>query len=109
MLASYEETREALGGISESTLRRLIRAGDLPAVKIGRRVMIARDALNAFVQERQKPADPAPLERQGRCSGLNPAARASAEVGVDRQTVNNAKRIRRERAGQIPPQSKGGA
>jgi excisionase family DNA binding protein len=64
MLASYEEARQALGGISGSTLRRLIRAGDLPAVRIGRRVMVHRDALEAFVRSRQAPVGD-PATRQG--------------------------------------------
>jgi len=43
-------------GISPTAVRRLETAGDLPAVRIGRRVLFRRDTLERFGTERERPA-----------------------------------------------------
>ena len=44
--------------ISLPTLERLIRRGELPVVKVGRRVLIRRQTLEAFLRQReQRPND----------------------------------------------------
>jgi excisionase family DNA binding protein len=40
----------------QSTIRRAIREGRLPAVRIGRRVLIRRDALEGFVKDEEQRA-----------------------------------------------------
>jgi excisionase family DNA binding protein len=42
-------------GVSMSTLERMIRAGELPIVKLDRRVLIRKAALDAVLQEREDP------------------------------------------------------
>jgi excisionase family DNA binding protein len=39
--------------VSRATVRRLIRRGQLPIVKVGRRTLVTRPALEAFVRERE--------------------------------------------------------
>ena len=48
LVMTVQQTSEALQ-VHEATVRRLVKRGDLPAVRIGDRVMIARDALLEFV------------------------------------------------------------
>jgi len=43
-------------GISQTTVRRLEAAGELPAVRINRRVLFRRDTLERFGVERERPA-----------------------------------------------------
>jgi excisionase family DNA binding protein len=43
-------------GISPTAVRRLEAAGELPAVRIGRRVLFRRDTLERFGTERERPA-----------------------------------------------------
>jgi excisionase family DNA binding protein len=43
----------------ESTIRRWIREGRLPTVRLGRRVLVRRDALDKFVRAGGQPAKPA--------------------------------------------------
>ena len=40
--------------ISLPTLERLIRRGELPVVKVGRRVLIRRQTLEAFLRQREQ-------------------------------------------------------
>lgn len=49
-LLSLAEVREALGGLSESTVARLIGRGELATVKIGRRRMVEPAELRRFVR-----------------------------------------------------------
>jgi excisionase family DNA binding protein len=44
--------------ISLATLERLIRRGELPVVKVGRRVLIRRRTLEAFLRQREAVAPP---------------------------------------------------
>lgn len=48
-LIPLSEAREALGGISDSTLRRMVAAGALESVKVGRRRMVTARSLDALV------------------------------------------------------------
>ena len=43
-------------GISPTAVRRLEAAGELPALRIGRRVLFRRDTLERFGTERERPA-----------------------------------------------------
>jgi excisionase family DNA binding protein len=56
LLLDIPMAAETLGGISATTVRRLIAAGELPIVRLGRRVMIEEKALIEWV-ERVKATD----------------------------------------------------
>jgi excisionase family DNA binding protein len=47
------EARELLGGISEPTFRRLTAAGELPVVRIGRKVYVEPAAIEEFIAGRR--------------------------------------------------------
>jgi excisionase family DNA binding protein len=49
ILLPLPEAREALGGVSESTVRRLVASGSLESVKVGRRRMVTVRSLDALV------------------------------------------------------------
>jgi hypothetical protein len=49
LLWSIAETGRQLGGISDSTIRRMASRGDLRPVKVGSRLMIAVDSVRAWV------------------------------------------------------------
>lgn len=66
MLLDVETTARELGGLGLSTVRRLIREGQLRSVRVGRRVLIAREALEEFVQGAGgKPSEKAIRKRNG--------------------------------------------
>ena len=44
--------------VSRTTVRRLITRGQLPIVKIGRRTLVTRQALDVFVRHQQVRRDP---------------------------------------------------
>jgi excisionase family DNA binding protein len=48
---SQADARELLGGISRTTLHRLISGGKIRAIKIGRRLMIPSDEIERIVAE----------------------------------------------------------
>ena len=48
ILLSIEDTMHVLG-LGRTTVHALVKSGELPAVKIGRRVMIRRADIEAFV------------------------------------------------------------
>lgn len=50
MLVDVRSAAKELGGIGESTLRRMIGRGLVPVVRIGRRVLIEREALSQIVE-----------------------------------------------------------
>jgi excisionase family DNA binding protein len=47
------EARDLLGGISESMFRRLTGSGELPSVKIGRKVYIEPATIEEFIAARR--------------------------------------------------------
>lgn len=49
MLRSIPEAARLLGGVNESTVRRLIRRGELRRTRVGSRVMIDDEDLAAYV------------------------------------------------------------
>jgi excisionase family DNA binding protein len=49
MALSYDETAEALG-LSRSTVKQLVSSGRLPAVRVGRRVLIPAAEIERFLQ-----------------------------------------------------------
>jgi excisionase family DNA binding protein len=49
MLRSITETAALLGGIHEQTVRKLIRRGELVAVRIGTRVMVDDDDITDYI------------------------------------------------------------
>lgn len=53
-LLGVPETAELLA-VSDSTVRRLIRRGALPAVRVGAQLKVARADLVAFVLEQREP------------------------------------------------------
>ncbi len=50
LLISVAGARKELGGISNTTFYELVKAGDLPTIKIGRRTFVATSELDAFVK-----------------------------------------------------------
>jgi excisionase family DNA binding protein len=50
LLLPYPAVQHALGGVHRETVKRLIATGKLVRVKIGRRTMITRESLLAYVQ-----------------------------------------------------------
>jgi excisionase family DNA binding protein len=50
LLLDVSMAAETLGGISPTTVRRLITSGDLPTVRLGRRVMIEEKALVEWIE-----------------------------------------------------------
>lgn len=50
LLLDISMAAELLGGVSSTTVCRLIAAGELPVVRLGRRVMIEEKALVAWVE-----------------------------------------------------------
>jgi excisionase family DNA binding protein len=56
LLWSIEETARQMGGVSVRTVRRMIERGELPAVRVGRRVTIPAEAVRAWVENRMKHA-----------------------------------------------------
>jgi excisionase family DNA binding protein len=58
MLLRLVQAAEWLG-VSSSTLRRMIRAGQIPTIRLGwRRVLVRRAALEALVEKAERPAQP---------------------------------------------------
>jgi hypothetical protein len=49
ILVPLEEAREALGGLSESSVRKLLAQGDLESIKVGRRRMVTIRSLDTLV------------------------------------------------------------
>lgn len=49
-LLDKQAAQNALGGISIATLDRMLLRGELPHVKIGRRVFVLRDDIDAYIQ-----------------------------------------------------------
>jgi len=64
-------TREL--GVGQSTLRRWIREGRLPAVRLGRRVLLRPEALERFVRAAERPPGP---PKRGCLKQQAPAAQA---------------------------------
>lgn len=58
-LYNSREARERLGGISESTFRRLTATGELPAVKQGAYVYVTQDAINDYIAALPSVGEPA--------------------------------------------------
>ncbi len=52
-LVTVAEARRQLGGISQSTLYSLIKNGELPLVKIGRRSFVPASAIDEFIDRHQ--------------------------------------------------------
>jgi excisionase family DNA binding protein len=51
LLLGVPEAAELLGGISPTTVRRLIAAGDLPVIRLGTRVLIERKSLERWIEQ----------------------------------------------------------
>lgn len=58
LLVDRQAAAQILGGVSMSTLERLIRAGDLTPIRLGRRVMLRRSELFELVERLAKQAKP---------------------------------------------------
>jgi excisionase family DNA binding protein len=50
LLADTDEARQILGGIGRTRLFQLLKTGELPSVKIGRRRMVPVSDLQAYVE-----------------------------------------------------------
>ena len=70
LLLDLEAARRELGGLSVSSIRRVVNRGELGLVRLGRRVFVRRDSLEALV--RRRAAGPLrykpPASRGGRSS-----------------------------------------
>jgi excisionase family DNA binding protein len=60
LVYSVNQAAEALQ-VCTNTIRNLIRRGELPASRVGDRVMIKRQALTAFLDEKEIDRDPTEL------------------------------------------------
>ncbi len=67
-LLSMQEAAGELG-ISRVGVERLIRRGDLPVVRIGRRILIEPETLAAFVRARRHPRPPRATRARGQAAG----------------------------------------
>ena len=56
LLVDRKRAGELLGGVSLSTVERLISAGELTPIRLGRRVMLRRSELQSFVDRLAKRA-----------------------------------------------------
>lgn len=56
MLVDVKTAAELLGGLGYTTVLQMIREGKLPSVHVGRRVLIPRQALQDFIEERAQAA-----------------------------------------------------
>ena len=56
MLLDVRATADRLG-LGESTIRQLITARQLPAVRVGRRILVEESAIERFIAERREPED----------------------------------------------------
>ncbi len=63
LLVDIPMAAETLGGISTTTVRRLIAAGQLPVVRVGRRIMIEEKAIVRWI-EHLKGHEPAPQTQE---------------------------------------------
>ncbi|MGY6215903.1 helix-turn-helix domain-containing protein [Methylolobus aquaticus] len=59
-MCSLDDAARLLGGISVRTVRRLIEAGELPVVRIGRRLTVPVEGLRAWVASHTQTAHNAP-------------------------------------------------
>jgi excisionase family DNA binding protein len=50
LLVDIPMAAETLGGISATTVRRLIASGELPIVRVGRRIMIEEKAIVEWIE-----------------------------------------------------------
>jgi excisionase family DNA binding protein len=57
LLLPYPAVQLALGGVHRETIKRLIKAGKLVRVKIGRRTLITRASVLALAQSENQPAE----------------------------------------------------
>ena len=79
MLLSIEETCHALGGVSRAWLYKSpIASGELPITRLGRRVLIAADAVRAYVDAHTDQPAPTPPT----ATRMQPVAAPSSAVRV---------------------------
>lgn len=60
-LLDITATREALGGVSQWTVYRLAKSGELPVVKIGDRTLFRPEDIEAFVERRVRQSAVEPI------------------------------------------------
>lgn len=65
LLWTIDETSRRLGGVSPRTVRRMIDRGELPAVRIGRRVMIPVEDVRDWLARQKDGGGPAKRNREG--------------------------------------------
>ena len=75
LLWSVDEAARQLGGVSSRTVRRMIERGELPAVRVGRRVTVPADAVRSFVH-----GTPAPTHMQPPAAAAHNRRRAGPDV-----------------------------
>ncbi len=85
ILLSVEETCHALGGVSRAWLYKSpIASGELPITRLGRRVLIAADAVRAYVDAHTDPPVPTPpvATRAQPVAALSSAVQLSNKAGA---------------------------
>lgn len=87
LLYSLTSAAEQLGGIAVLTLRRWIAEGEIPVVRLGRRVFIRRRALADLLRR---------AERRGRAARTRPTKRGQAAEAAHESA-------RRDGAAVVPP------
>lgn len=78
LLWDIEETARQLGGVSTRTVRRLIMRGELPAVRVGRRVSVPAAGVHTYIERNMQPAHNTPRAEPGVREGGNNACHTVA-------------------------------
>jgi excisionase family DNA binding protein len=71
LLWNLEETARQLGGIHPKTVRTLIARGELPSVRIGRRILVSPEAVATWIAHNQQAR---PAQEVQACHSTNAAA-----------------------------------
>jgi excisionase family DNA binding protein len=56
LLLDIPMAAETLGGVSATTIRRLIASGELPVIRVGRRIMIEEKAIVEWIERTKEHA-----------------------------------------------------
>ncbi len=98
MLLNISAAMRELGGIGQSTLRKWIREGKVPVVRLGRRVFIRAEVVEDLIQSgirsggpprragKQRAASPLPPEAKPRLSGPSVLETTGLQCAHTKQT-----------------------
>ena len=87
LLVDAPTAARLLGGISERTIARLVRRGELPAVHIARRVLFDPVDIRDFIARAKAPAPVLTGERRGPAEGPGKKTGDRAGISIDSTPV----------------------